>query len=172
MCCALTTVDGHSIGDGCNHVDSSSDDSDGYESGEVIDLENTGIYVLALENGFFYVGKSSDIEARLQQHFSGDGAQFTRLYRPLEEIETITPRMDDLEAWERIETLEQALVHGIDKVRGHRFTSVHLSMQQRKCFFEEVVERYDLCRRCGRDSHMVNECHATTMAHWAEANGI
>ena len=47
-----------------------------------------GIYVLELEGGFVYVGKSTDVTQRMQQHMHSNsqvfvkGASFTRLHRP------------------------------------------------------------------------------------------
>jgi len=37
-----------------------------------------GVYVLALEQGGIYVGRSADIDSRIQQHRSGVGSAWCR----------------------------------------------------------------------------------------------
>jgi hypothetical protein len=41
------------------------------------------IYVLELEQGKYYVGKSNCVQKRIQNHFSGNGsARWTRTFKP------------------------------------------------------------------------------------------
>lgn len=40
------------------------------------------IYVLELEGGYIYVGKATDIKVRLEEHMHGQGAHFTKKYKP------------------------------------------------------------------------------------------
>jgi hypothetical protein len=42
------------------------------------------VYVLRLEEGKYYVGWTGDIRRRIEEHFDGRGASWTRLYPPLE----------------------------------------------------------------------------------------
>jgi predicted GIY-YIG superfamily endonuclease len=42
------------------------------------------IYILKLEGGKYYVGKTNNVDQRLQQHFDGTfGSAWTRLHRPI-----------------------------------------------------------------------------------------
>lgn len=41
------------------------------------------IYILELENGNYYVGKTDGLEKRLEQHFSGQGSEWTKLHKPI-----------------------------------------------------------------------------------------
>lgn len=42
------------------------------------------MYILLCSNGQYYTGSTIDLEKRLAQHQSGEGANFTRKYLPLE----------------------------------------------------------------------------------------
>lgn len=125
------------------------------------------VYVLELPGGKYYVGKSRDIERRQAQHVNGVGSAWTRAHGVIRSVPTTTRAMEDLESWERAETLHLAFVHGIDNVRGHRYTEVNLTEEERHRYFEDICEKKDLCRKCGRNSHMVAQCFATSKAEWA-----
>jgi predicted GIY-YIG superfamily endonuclease len=45
------------------------------------------VYVLRLEDDCYYIGVSSNLNARLAQHFCGDGSAWTRRHKPIELIE-------------------------------------------------------------------------------------
>jgi predicted GIY-YIG superfamily endonuclease len=40
-------------------------------------------YVLLCEKDIYYVGKSTQLKHRLQQHFNGNGSVVTRIHKPL-----------------------------------------------------------------------------------------
>ena len=40
------------------------------------------VYVLALEQGRFYMGRATDLYRRICQHFSGTGSVYTRTFKP------------------------------------------------------------------------------------------
>jgi predicted GIY-YIG superfamily endonuclease len=123
--------------------------------------------VLKSNDGLYYVGKSTNIEARLRQHRS-DGVAFTKTMDAFQRIQPLTNgSTTDLESWERNETLQRMHRHGIDNVRGWMFTTVELSDEQRMDAFKQVCEKFDLCRTCGRGSHFVANCFANTKATWA-----
>ena len=41
------------------------------------------IYVLELEGNRYYVGKTTDTNARIKRHFKGYGAEYTRKFKPV-----------------------------------------------------------------------------------------
>lgn len=82
------------------------------------------LYVLALENGCFYVGLTSDLSRRMAQHFSGEGSDWTQLHPPVRILHTISTGTQDGREAERLEdevTISLILRHGLDKVRGGHF---------------------------------------------------
>jgi predicted GIY-YIG superfamily endonuclease len=121
-----------------------------------------GVYVLELPGGMFYVGKSGNIEERLEQHRKGEGAACVKGF--LRRLAPLTPADEDAEAWERAETLARMRRHGIVRVRGWMFTAPELSEAQKEAAFGQVCERFDLCRRCGREGHFASDCHAKSRA--------
>ena len=126
-----------------------------------------GVYCLTDSDGKIYVGKSENIPERINDHKMGDGTRF--LGQNLQRIapET-TPIPSDLESWERNETLTRMYKHGIENVRGWMFTTKRLSDDQRQYAFSQICEKFDLCRKCGRDSHFVDSCFAKSKADWAK----
>ena len=85
-----------------------------------------GIYVLQLEGARVYVGKSmSNVTTRVLEHFTSGGSAWTKKFQPLTQIQPITKPTEDLESWERAETLERMWQHGIDNVRGWGYTRCH-----------------------------------------------
>jgi len=129
-----------------------------------------GIYVLKFNDGVkptFYVGKSKDISLRMQQHASGEGAGCVsgRSFTEVKPITSGTP--GDMESWERSETLERMYQFGIDTTRGWKYVFAVMPLSQKLSAFDDVCERFDLCRRCGRGSHFVRECEALTTDRWA-----
>ena len=55
------------------------------------------IYVLQLEKGKYYIGKTNNINARLNNHFLNGGSEWTKLYKPTKLIEQIE-NCDDYES--------------------------------------------------------------------------
>lgn len=55
------------------------------------------IYVLRLECGKYYVGRTKDVWLRINEHFSGNGTIWTKMYAPLaiERVEVSYSRFDE-----------------------------------------------------------------------------
>jgi len=155
---AKTSIDGEELDD-----ESNEDDDDNKQVG--------GVYVLkSKDSNMFYVGKSNDIQARIKEHKSNDENSSAFLKQKMQNFDSIKPltigSIDDLESWERNETLHLMRIHGIENVRGWMFTTVNLSTEHKKDAFKQICEKFDLCRHCGRSSHFVNDCVATSMDFW------
>ncbi|NDJ58759.1 GIY-YIG nuclease family protein [Enterobacteriaceae bacterium 4M9] len=83
------------------------------------------LYVLELSNGCYYVGLTADIKKRIDTHFNGKGAEWTRLNPPLRlmySINTGTKKTRDAEIIESEATITLMLKYGISKVRGGCYT--------------------------------------------------
>lgn len=123
--------------------------------------DNVGVYVLQLANGRFYVGQSRNIQSRIARHRSGTGSAVAS--DPLAvQIPCVTPRPspEDLEAWERAETLELMHQHGIDKVRGWIYNANELSPSLKAHAHQQICSRKNLCHRCGEPGHFTSQCTA------------
>ena len=123
-----------------------------------------GVYVLRnARTNVCYVGKSANVPERIRQHRnSSNGDVLNR-----ESLLTTAGSVGDLESWERNEVLTRMFTEGMDSVRGWRFTSRGtLTLDEKHSAKNDIMEKFDLCRRCGRDSHFANSCFARSPAFW------
>jgi predicted GIY-YIG superfamily endonuclease len=119
----------------------------------------TNIYVLRLEGGRYYVGKSEDVLYRYQQHIGGHGSAWTRKYSPVSLEKTIagaSPFDEDKV------TKEYMSKYGIDKVRGGSYVEIELSDFHVEALKMEIWSAKGLCTQCGRSGHFVKDCYAKT----------
>jgi len=108
----------------------------------------TNIYVLKLQNGFYYVGKSDDVKKRFNEHLTGNGSSITKKYKPLfDEDKFVKMYMDK---------------YGINKVRGGTYVNENLDDMQIINLKREIWGAKNLCTKCGRNSHWIKDCYATT----------
>ena len=126
-----------------------------------------GIYAIRARGGMVYVGKSQNMARRLAEHQRGaGGARLTRLGLLTQ------GSVHDLESWERNEVLTRMLRYGLNSTRGWRFTRRGpLTRQERLAARADIMEKFDLCRRCGRASHFAAQCFARSAAAWCEDVG-
>ncbi|KAG2774494.1 hypothetical protein JG687_00014339 [Phytophthora cactorum] len=153
------------------------------------------IYVLALANGKYYVGKTAraNVDERLEEHKNGKGSAWTRLHRPLR-IAEITRNADPFD--EDKFTKKWMLKYGVENVRGGSYSRVNFTpgeldavLQQLRgstdqCFVcgsknhfaakcpdkkagvvDDDADAALECLRCGRDSHTAESCYAKSHAH-------
>lgn len=77
------------------------------------------VYVLELEDGYYYVGITYTLNLRMAQHFAGIGSKWTAKHKPISIREVIYPAtMED----ENNKTMEMMEKYGYDKVRGGKWT--------------------------------------------------
>ena len=122
-----------------------------------------GIYALKSQTtGITYVGKSNNIDTRIRQHRLLNGDDIL-IREPL----VSHGHVNDLESWERNEVLTRMYRNGFESVRGWRFTGRdRLSLEEKRFARDDIIEKFDLCRRCGRNNHFTNNCFARTAAAW------
>lgn len=123
----------------------------------------TNVYVLKLEDGKYYVGKSDDPEQRIKSHFSGSGSTWTREYPPIKviEIHRNVSRFDEDKL-----TKEYMEKYGIDNVRGGAYTQVNLPEESRVSLQREIRGASDVCFKCNRTGHWASQCYARTIQVW------
>lgn len=94
------------------------------------------IYVLRLEGDaandfYYYVGYTQDVSRRLQDHFQGNGAEWTKAHKPLNVLEVVEGEKAD----ERQKTIEVMKKFGWAKTRGYCWTSKTLRSPPRELDF-------------------------------------
>ena len=79
------------------------------------------IYVLYCEGGLFYIGISLYPDERIDNHFTGVGANFTKKHKPLSVVELYSLQSTDRDYCYKLEThktREYRNIYGNDKVVG------------------------------------------------------
>ncbi len=120
---------------------------------------STTIYILKLQGGKYYVGKSDNVIVRIRDHTNGAGSAWTRKYKPIDVEKTIpnaSPFAEDA-------TVKEYMArYGIDNVRGGTYVTEHLSESEHHHLQQEIWAAKDCCKQCGRAGHFVNTCRART----------
>jgi predicted GIY-YIG superfamily endonuclease len=117
------------------------------------------LYTIECQSGKYYVGKSSDPDARYLQHKNGNGSAWTKVHRPVKLIEV---RELKGEHDETNTTKDMMKKHGVDNVRGGSYTQVVLSDAIKSVLEMEIRGNTDKCFKCGLGGHFANQCSVTT----------
>lgn len=114
------------------------------------------VYVLELEDGYWYIGRTDNVAQRIKSHWEGKGSAWTRLHRPLR----LSAQYATISSWQESQTTEfYMLLHGIDKVRGAEYTQVVLPDFQVKALHVKLAHLLDVCYRCGKKGHYAKHHH-------------
>lgn len=82
------------------------------------------LYILECEGGHYYVGRSKNIQRRLEQHSRGEAGEWTKLYQPLR---LITSR-ESLGEYEKMFTIKHLMTYyGSHNVRGGIYKKIKLT---------------------------------------------
>lgn len=112
------------------------------------------VYILKLEHGKYYVGRTNDVQKRVEDHKAGRGSEWTRKYKMLSLIryeKVDSPFYEDM--WVK----EMMHKHGINNVRGGSYSQIWLPKNQYMCLQQELNGAMDKCFQCGGD-HFAKDC--------------
>jgi predicted GIY-YIG superfamily endonuclease len=115
------------------------------------------IYVLKLENNKYYIGKTTDINKRLQQHFSEEfkASVWTSKYKPVDLIRTIDNVDEfDEDKWVKIYMKK----HGVDNVRGGSYSNLEIHFTIRHFIENELNHAEEKCFICLKYGHLSMDC--------------
>jgi predicted GIY-YIG superfamily endonuclease len=113
------------------------------------------LYVLKLEGDRYYVGKSSDVAKRVKEHATGNGAGYTKLYKPTQVLE-VRPMKSPQD--ENNLTREYMTKYGVNNVRGGSYSQIALAPEVKRVLSLEIRGNTDTCFTCGKRGHFTSSC--------------
>jgi hypothetical protein len=119
------------------------------------------IYILELENNKYYIGKTTNPQFRLEQHFNSTGSSWTQKYKPIKLLEIIH-NCDIFD--EDKYTLKYMSLHGIDNVRGGSFCEIKLNHNYINILKRMIDGASDKCYKCREHGHFANECNKSDIS--------
>lgn len=113
------------------------------------------IYVLQCESGKYYVGKTTDVMRRFEEHKAGKGSAWTKKYKPvrLTECRSVTSDHDENNVTEDL-----MKKYGIENVRGGIYTQINLPEEYTNVLKLKFRGTDDTCYKCNLAGHFANKC--------------
>ncbi len=113
------------------------------------------IYVLQCKDGKYYVGKTGDLDRRLQSHIAGSGSFWTKKY-PYEKLVEVVRNADKFDEDKYV--LKYMDLYGIDNVRGGSYSQMILNPDLISSINRHLITANNLCYICGNGGHLTREC--------------
>ena len=121
--------------------------------------KKTYIYKLNLEYGKKYIGKTQNLDKRMNDHFSGNGSKVTQKFKPINgEVIDETYGYISSEV-EHYHTEQYIKKYGYKNVRGGYYTNSQTLEKNKKTKSKKTKNN---CYKCGRAGHMSYDCYAST----------
>lgn len=117
------------------------------------------IYVLKLDNGKWYIGKTNNVFGRMDDHMNGFGSTWTSKHK-LVQVEKVYENCDSFDEDKYVK--KYMALHGIDNVRGGSYCQIKLDDTQKVLLEREIRGAMDKCFKCGQIGHFVNDCQNKT----------
>lgn len=120
----------------------------------------TDIYELSLKHNKKYIGKTTDIDRRMKEHFSGNGAKVTQKFAPVKGkvIDQCPGYFSD--KVEQMHTKANIEKYGYENVRGGSYTNSK-TLKASKPLNTKSSHKQVTCFKCGKEGHYANNCNKT-----------
>lgn len=114
------------------------------------------IYVLKLENDKYYVGKTSNLEARIEQHKNEQNCEWIIKY-PF--VSLLSSHNQTSIHDENNTALEMIETYGLDNVRGGFLCYMQVNIWQKTIIRRMLNSIYDRCYFCSKKDHFYKDCN-------------
>jgi len=121
-------------------------------------LKMEQIYVLQCQSGKYYIGKTTDVMRRFNDHKIGKGSAWTNKYKPTKMLECRTLTGEHAE---NNTTKDYMKKYGIENVRGGSYSQIQLPKEVVSLLEREIRGNSDVCYNCNKLGHFINECTET-----------
>lgn len=113
------------------------------------------LYVIQCESGKYYVGKTTDVMRRFEEHRVGRGSAWTKKYAPVRLVEcrVITSDHDENNV-----TKDMMKKYGIENVRGGIYAQTVLPQEYVNVLKLEFRGTADTCYKCNLAGHFAGRC--------------
>jgi hypothetical protein len=112
------------------------------------------IYVLQLSENKWYVGRTTNLKRRLNEHWKHKGSDWTRRYSPKAVLTYPNCDIFDEDKYTKMFMAK----YGIDNVRGGSYSNFHLTQQQKENIIQEIRNATNSCFHCGSPNHFAIDC--------------
>ena len=114
------------------------------------------VYVLKLEKGKYYVGKTTDLEKRYREHQTGyRSSSWTRKYKPI----GIHRTFENCDGFDEDKlTVMYMMKYGILNVRGGPYVTINLPPEIVDHITMRIRMATNLCLKCGSRDHFCTNC--------------
>lgn len=120
------------------------------------------IYILKLQQGKYYVGKSNEPTIRIDSHFQSMGSEWTKIYPPESIIEIIS----DCDIYDEDKyTIKYMSQYGIENVRGGSFVQIKLEQSTIDHLRKMINGSSNNCFICGKSGHFAKQCPNKIQQH-------
>lgn len=108
------------------------------------------IYILKLEEEKYYIGKTANLEKRIEQHLFNSTIIWINLYKPIS-FEKIIVTDDELDEDKYVKKYMKQ--RGINNVRGGTYCNKDLLEFQQKALEKEIIHSSNRCFNCLGKKH-------------------